>query len=105
MGVRINPTTQFQPASHVRRFKILNAMDYYHVWGYMKAMACAHKVSTREEVLRQILSAARSINNAAVLRKVTSPLVTRVRKYIQADRGHLSGERRICNSTFNNIAQ
>jgi len=25
MGVRINPTAQFQPATHVRRFKMLNA--------------------------------------------------------------------------------
>jgi len=27
MGVRINPTAQFQPATHVRWFKILNALD------------------------------------------------------------------------------
>jgi hypothetical protein len=27
MGVRINPTAQFQPATHVRRFKVLNALD------------------------------------------------------------------------------
>jgi len=54
----------------------------------MKAMVYARKVNTREELLQRILSAARSINNAAVLRKVTSSLVTRVRKYIQADEGH-----------------
>jgi hypothetical protein len=42
-------------------------------------------VNTREELLQQILGAARSINNAAVLRKVTSAQVTRVRKFIQAD--------------------
>jgi hypothetical protein len=35
-----------------------------------------------------ILSIARTINNAAVLCKVTSSLVTRVRKFIQADGGH-----------------
>jgi len=35
-----------------------------------------------------ILSAARSINNAAVLHKVTSFLVTRVRKCNQADGRH-----------------
>jgi len=26
MGVRINPTTQFEPATYVRRLKILNAL-------------------------------------------------------------------------------
>jgi len=54
----------------------------------MKTMVYAHKVNTREELLQQILSTARSINNAAVLRKVTSSVVTRVRKCIQADGGH-----------------
>jgi len=38
--------------------------------------------------LRNFLSAARTINNAAALRKVTSSLVTRVRKCIQADGRH-----------------
>jgi len=65
----------------------LNPLDY-HVWGYMKAMVYAHKVNTRKELLQQILSAARSINNAAVLCKVTSSLVTWVRKFIQADGRH-----------------
>ena len=65
----------------------LNPLNY-HVWSYMKVMVYAHKVNTREELLQPILSAARSINNAAVLRKVTSSLVTRVRKCIQADGGH-----------------
>jgi hypothetical protein len=87
MGVRINPTAQFQPATHSRRFKTLNALVYYHVWVYMKAMVYAHKVNTREELHHRILSAASSINNAAVLRKVTSSLVTRVKKFIQADGG------------------
>jgi len=54
----------------------------------MKAMVYAHKVNTREELLQRILSAARSINNAAVLRKFTSSVVTRVRKFIQADGEH-----------------
>jgi len=27
MGVRINPTAQFQQATHVRGFKMLNALD------------------------------------------------------------------------------
>ena len=54
----------------------------------MKAMVYAHKVNTTEELLQRILSAARSINNAAVLRKVTSTLATRVRKRIQADGAH-----------------
>jgi len=65
----------------------LNSLGY-HVWGYMKAMVYAHKVNTRQELLQRILSAAKSINNPAVLRKVTSSLVTRVRKFIQADGGH-----------------
>jgi len=65
----------------------LNPVDY-HVWSYMKAMVCAHEVNTREELLQGIPSAARSMNNATVLRKVTSPLVTRVKKCIQADGGH-----------------
>jgi len=59
----------------------------YHVWGYMKAAVYAHKVNIRE-LLQRILSAARNINNAAVLRKFTSSLVTRFRKCIQADGGH-----------------
>jgi hypothetical protein len=53
----------------------LNQLDY-RVWGYMKAMVSARKVNMREKPLQQILSAARSINNAAVLHKVTSSLVT-----------------------------
>jgi len=42
----------------------------------------------REELLQRILSTARSINNAAVLCKITSSLFTQVRKFIQADGGH-----------------
>jgi hypothetical protein len=53
----------------------------------MKAMVYAQKVNARE-LLQRILSAARSINNAAVLRKFTNSLVTHVRKCIQADGGH-----------------
>ena len=53
----------------------LNPLDY-HVWGYMKAMVYTHKVNMREELLHLILSVARRINNAAVLHKVTSSLVT-----------------------------
>jgi len=54
----------------------------------MKSIVYAHKVNTREELLQRILSAARSINNAAVLRKVTSSVVTPVRNYIKSDGGH-----------------
>jgi hypothetical protein len=84
--------------------------SYYHVWGYTKTIVYAHKVNTRGELLQRIIKAARNINNAAVLRKVTSSLVTRVRKCIQADGEYfekisLSVERRICNCTLNNIAQ
>jgi hypothetical protein len=56
----------------------------------MKAKVYVHKVNTREELLQRILSAARSINNAAVLCKVTSFLATRVRKCIEADGGHFT---------------
>jgi len=40
------------------------------------------------KLLQQFLSTAKSINNAAVLHKVTSSLFTRVRKCIQAEAGH-----------------
>jgi len=65
----------------------LNPLDY-HVWGYMKAMVYVHKMNMREDLLQRILSAARSFNNAALFRKVMSPLVKRARKCIQADGGH-----------------
>jgi len=42
----------------------------------------------REELLQRILSAARTNNNAAVLRKVTASLITRVRKFMHADGKH-----------------
>ena len=70
------------------RSPYLNPLDY-HVWGYMKAMVYGHKVNRREELLQWILSAARSINNTAMLHRVTSSLVTQVRKCIQADGGHV----------------
>ena len=31
MGVRINPTTQFQQAIHARKFKILNEPDVVRI--------------------------------------------------------------------------
>ena len=65
----------------------LNPLDY-HMWGYMKAMVYASKVKRRAELLQRILRATRNINNAVVLRNVTSSLVTRVRKCNQADGGH-----------------
>jgi hypothetical protein len=58
------------------------------MWGYLKALVYAHKVNMREELLQQILSTARSINNAPVLHKVTGSLVIRDRKCMQADGGH-----------------
>jgi len=42
-------------------------------------MVYAHNVNTREELLQRILSAAGSVNNATVLGKVTSSVVTLVR--------------------------
>jgi arginine repressor len=55
----------------------------------MKAMVYEQKFNTKEELVHRILSAARSINNAAVLRNVASSFVTRVRKCMEADGGHL----------------
>jgi len=49
----------------------------------MIAVVSVRKVNTREKLLQRILSAARSINNAAFLHRVTSSLVTRDRKCIQ----------------------
>jgi hypothetical protein len=63
----------------------------------MKAIVHARKLNTREELLQRILSAARCINNAAVLRKFASSLVTQVRKCIEADRGHLKQSARVLN--------
>jgi len=57
------------------------------MWGYTKPMVYAHKLNTRE-LLQRILSAARSLKNAAVLRRFASSLVTEVTKYSQADGGH-----------------
>jgi phage FluMu protein gp41 len=54
----------------------------------MKTTVYAHNVITRKELLQRILSAVGSINKAASLRKVTSSLITGVRKGIQADGGH-----------------
>jgi len=54
----------------------------------MKAMVYAHKVNMREELLQQILSAARSINSAALFCKFSSSLVTQLRKCVQGDGGH-----------------
>jgi hypothetical protein len=51
-------------------------------------------MKTREVLIQQILSAARCINNAAVLHKVTSSLITRVRNFMQADGGHF--EQLVC---------
>ena len=56
----------------------LDPLDY-QPWGYMKTMLYAHKLETREELFQRILRAARSINIATMLRKVTSSLVTLVR--------------------------
>jgi len=53
----------------------------------MKATVYARKVNTRA-VDQQILSAAKCINNAAVLHKLTSSLVTQARKCIQPHESH-----------------
>jgi hypothetical protein len=86
----------------------LNPLDY-RVWGYMKAMVYAYKLNTREELVQWILRTGRSLNNAAVLCKVTGSLVTRDKIYPSRWRTLrttcLITEWRICNCTFNNISQ
>jgi hypothetical protein len=62
----------------------LNPLDY-HAWGYMKAIVYAHKLNKGKELFQRNVRLARSINNAALLRKFTSSLVKRVRRCIQAD--------------------
>ena len=47
-----------------------------------------HTQGEHGELVQRILSAASSINNVEVLRRVTSSLATRVRKCIQTDGGH-----------------
>jgi len=39
IGVRINPTAQFHPATHVHRFKMLKALDV--VWPYSFYVYCS----------------------------------------------------------------
>jgi hypothetical protein len=34
MGVRVNPTAQFQPATHVHRFKMLNVLDVVQIHSF-----------------------------------------------------------------------
>jgi hypothetical protein len=51
MGVRINPPIQFQPATHVRSFKILNVLD---------ADMCSHLelcrwINSNSHMIRKIL--------------------------------------------------
>jgi hypothetical protein len=55
----------------------LNSSDY-HVWGYMRDMLYAFKVNMKEELLQQILSTARSINN-----RITSANSQRCKKHQQ----------------------
>jgi hypothetical protein len=60
-------------------WKDLNLLDNY-VLGYVRAVVYACKMYMGEELLRWFLSAARCINNAAVVCKVTHSLVTWFRK-------------------------
>jgi hypothetical protein len=74
---------------------MLNALDVVRI---------ARKLHTREELLQRLFSAARSINNVAVLRS----LVTRVRKFVKAFGGRFEHLAWVFNGesvTFNNISQ
>jgi hypothetical protein len=42
MGVRINPAAQLQPVTHVRRFKMLNALDMVQILFLLCAMFARH---------------------------------------------------------------
>jgi len=46
---------------------------------------CARKVNRREDLLRRILSAARHINNAVMLCKVSTSLISRLVKCVHVD--------------------
>jgi hypothetical protein len=48
---------------------------------------CARKVNRREDLRRRILSAAGHINNAAMLRKVSTSLISRLVKCVHVDGG------------------
>jgi len=48
---------------------------------------CARKVNRREDLRRRILSAAGHINNAAMLRKVSTSLISRLVKCVRVDGG------------------
>jgi len=59
----------------------------FHVGSYMKNRVYERKVHTRDELLQRIFDAIRCVNNTAVLREITLPIVKRVRMCIQAHGG------------------
>jgi hypothetical protein len=65
----------------------LGLLDF-HMWSYMRNMVYEHKVVTRDEVLQQIFDAAKYVNDATVLHKVTFSIIKQVRMDIQADGSH-----------------
>ena len=87
----------------------LNLLDY-HVWGYMKKW-CMHTWWTWEKNCSSEFSALWEVSTTLhCFVKVTSSLVTRVRKCIHADRGHFEQFAWVLNGEsvtvrFNNTAQ
>jgi hypothetical protein len=55
------------------------------------------KVDTKDELLQQISDAARRMNNATALRRVTRFLIKRTKYCIQAYSGHLNNYLRYTN--------
>ena len=69
MGVRINPTAEFQPATHVCSFKILNALDMVR----MQCCVCRlRRALRRAGILHvQCVDFLRVFNNAFIFLRIS----------------------------------
>ena len=54
MGVKINPTAQFQPASHVRRFMLLDVLDMVRI--HSLRLYCSPDSQELRSVLQGLIS-------------------------------------------------
>jgi hypothetical protein len=50
-GVRINPTAQIQPATHVRRFNMLNVFDVVRIHSFCMQRSLMRRIRMRAEIL------------------------------------------------------
>jgi len=97
--------TKFSSTPELLHYAFISWLKWIlHCWCFLQqwefagvVLVCALKVNTREKLFQRILSNARSINNAAVRHKLTSSLVTWVRKCNQADGGHFEQLARVLN--------